>query len=81
MDIKNELIDAFERLQKLEEMKPKRERYSQVHFISIWKAMREYTSFCFAKWTDEEIEGYNKETGFIGQKCGVDCYVQLPPNL
>ncbi len=52
-------------------------RYYQVHSIPAWKFAREHTHFCFTKWTDEELENHDSK-GFIGEKCGVECYVDLP---
>jgi len=43
--------------------------------IAGWKMSRE-GGWCFAQWSNKEIENYNKDTRLIGTKCGIDCYVK-----
>jgi len=52
----------------------------QIHTIKMWQLMRDNTCFCFAKWTDSELKNHD-ENGFIGKKCGIDCYVPMPINI
>ena len=42
--------------------------------LEMWKEMRKEKYF-MAQWTDEEIENRDKDTGIIGIKNGVECYV------
>ena len=52
-------------------------KYYQIHLIRTWQLMRDHKNFCFAKWTDEELKNHDKDNGFIGNKCGVGCYVSI----
>lgn len=38
----------------------------------------EWLSDALFKWTAEEIDSADKETGLIGRKHGVDCYLARP---
>jgi hypothetical protein len=42
--------------------------------IDTWKLFREQ-KWSYAQWSDEELKNYDKETGLIGVKCGIECYV------
>ena len=49
--------------------------YSLTFSIPVWKTFRDF-GISNANFTDEEFENYNKETGYIGIKEGISCYVQ-----
>jgi len=49
--------------------------YQLIQSVNGWKRSREI-GMCYAQWTDEEIGNFDKETGLIGIKCGIECYVQ-----
>jgi len=47
----------------------------QLHFpVEIWKSPN-----MIIKWTDEELNAADKETGFIGNRNGVNCYIYPNP--
>ncbi len=44
-----------------------------VYSTNTWKYLREL-GYQYADWSDDEIKNYNKETGLIGVRFGVQCY-------
>lgn len=62
-------------IKQLDKMPYPKDKPYQVHPISTWQTLRNNTDLCFAQWSDEQLSNYDKETGLIGNKCGVDCYV------
>lgn len=69
-DLLNALKNARDYMRKAPVFEP----VIQVHSFYGWKILRE-GGWCFAQWTDKELENYNKDSGLIGTKCGIDCYV------
>jgi hypothetical protein len=45
-----------------------------VFSLKEWLVMKR-NGYGIAQWTNKEIKNRDKETGFIGTKNGVDCYV------
>lgn len=62
-----EIKKAFEKL-------PKDKPTKIANSVEIWKLYRDQ-KFCYANWTDKELENYDKDSGLIGVKCGIECYV------
>lgn len=82
--IKDKRFDQLTRVERLEfnkKIKPILEAVDnlyevmQVHCFDIWKLLRECGRYGWASWTDEELRNYNRETGLIGKKDGVFCYM------
>jgi len=49
--------------------------FSLVFSLDFWKVLRDQDAY-LSGWTDEQLEAYDKKTGFIGSDGHVDCYVQ-----
>jgi len=54
---------------------PKPDKYSLIFSIAGWKRLRK-SGFKCAQWTNEQLEGYNQETGLIGTMGDIDCYIE-----
>jgi len=51
---------------------------NKAHFtctFTMWQKLRE-DGCDFAQWSDKELKEYDHKTGLIGNKCGMDCYLQ-----
>lgn len=67
-----------EAIKQLTEMPIPKTAYYHVASIDTWQIMRDSANLCFAQWSDEQLSNYNKESGYIGNMCGMECYILAP---
>jgi hypothetical protein len=67
--------DIVEMKKRLDKSNVPADKLTYYTTIQSWKLLREY-GVDLAQWTDNELDNHDPETGLIGEKLGIMCYVQ-----